>query len=257
MSFVETHKGESEGRILISGVGPVRDITLEVVPSTLEIAENRRKHLDAIVEEFQRSGVTVTDGPIYRLETWTVGERLHLKVSRRSYFDSVLLKRFPEWGLRSRVLALVAVTLCPDGYLVEQRSAKVASLPGMLHPLPSGSVEPPAHPLDTLFHEATEEIGLEPEELRDILCLGLVYGELSGVFQLVCRSTVSVPRSELEKRSCSGAWEKDSLLFAPAEAEPLGDWLREHRSRLTVGGRTALVMEGARRFGEEWLNENL
>lgn len=254
---METHKGEREGRIVVSGLGPVSDITLETVPSTLKIGEEQRKRLPEILQELRDTGINVTDGPTYRLEAWSVGERLHLMVSCRSYFDSVLLKRFPQWGLRSQVLALVAVTLCPDGYLVEQRSAKVAALPGRLHPLPSGSVEPPSHPLDTLFHEASEEIGLEREELRDIFCLGLVYGEQSGVYQLVCRSTVEVPRRELERRSCSGAWEKDSLLFAPAEARSLSGWLREHRERLTVGGRTALVMEGARRFGEDWLAANL
>lgn len=257
MSFLETHRGELEGRIVISGRGPLSEVSLEVVPSTLEIDQDKLSHLPEILEELGEAGITVTDGPTYRLEAWSVGERLRLFVSRRSYFDSVLLKRFPQWGVRSQVLALVAVTLSPDGYLVEERSAKVAALPGRLHPLPSGSVEPPSHPLDTLYNEAFEEIGLASHELEEIECLGLVYGEESGVYQLVCRATVEVRRTELEARSCSGAWEKDSLMFAPSEAAELGDWLSRHRERLTVGGRTALLMEGARRFGDDWLAANL
>ena len=180
-----------------------------------------------------------------------------MRLSERSYYDSVLLKRHKHWGIRSQVLAVVAVTLCPEGYLVEQRSARVAALPGRLHPLPSGSVEPPLSPLDTLLREAEEELGLEPHELTEVMCLGLVYGEESGVYQLVGRATTEISGEELLSRACSGAWEKDEVLFAPTNPKDLSEWLRVRRERLTVGGRVALVMEGGRRWGREWLEDNL
>lgn len=254
---MEEYRGEVEGRILIAGESDLERVTTEIVPSSLALTPHQLSKMPLVLERLAASGITVTDEPTYRLESWQTGDSLHLRLSERSYFDSVLLKSYPEWGVRSQVLAVVAVTQSPDGYLVERRSAKVAALPGRLHPLPSGSVEPPSHPADTLYLEAIEELGLRREELFDVRCLGLVYGEQSGVYQLVCRASTPVSREQLESRACSGAWEKDEILYAPLESEAFQTWIGERRGQLTVGGRVALLMEGRRRWGEEWLSANL
>jgi 8-oxo-dGTP pyrophosphatase MutT (NUDIX family) len=258
MAYQDVNMGtESEGRLKVLGLGPLDGVKVEVVSSTLEVSEERRALLPSILTELQGRGVKVTDDPVYRLESWIAGETLLLRLSERSYFDSVLLKRYQQWGIRSQVLAVVAVTLCPQGFLVEKRSAQVAALPGRLHPLPSGSVVPPNSPLETLLIEAEEELGLLPQELTDISCLGLIYGEGSGVFQLVARVTTPVSLQRILQRSCSGGWEKDEILLAPCNPVELSCWLGQNRERLTVGGRVALVMEGGRLWGRNWLEGNL
>jgi hypothetical protein len=256
-TYREVVRGVSDGRMLITGLGPLADVSTEIVPSTLCLTPAQSQQKGPAVDKLRAQGQTVTDGPIYRLESWSVVPKLHLRLSRRSYFDSVVLKQNPEWGIRSQVLCVACVTLCANGYLVERRSQRVASLPGFLHPVPAGGVEPPFHPFHTFETEAEEELGLKACELFDVQCIGLVFGETSGVYQLVARASTSLSKAEIEARTCSGQWERSELLCAPSQPKALSHWLSEHTSQLTAGGRTAIVMEGGRRWGEGWLQEHL
>lgn len=249
------YRGEREGRILVAGRAPLEELSIETVASSLELSPEQVSRTTELVNRLREQGLVVTDDPTYRLESWQTGKRLHLRLSERSYFDSVLLKQYPEWGLRSPVLAVVCVTECSDGLIVERRSQKVAALPGRLHPSPSGSVQPPDHPLETLYAEAAEELGLEARELSEVECLGLVFGELSGVYQLVVRATVSLPLSSILARACSGEWERDGFVCAPTHPEAFSSWLGSHREQLTIGGRMALLLEGERRWGSYWALE--
>jgi 8-oxo-dGTP pyrophosphatase MutT (NUDIX family) len=255
--YREVYMGVSEGRILVLGDNPISKVTMEEVPPTLNLTKEHLEFLPATVERLEGEGRVVTDGPTYRLESWSVGQELCLRVSRRSYFDSVLLKEHPEWGLRSGVLAATCVLKCKDGYLIEKRSEKVAALPGRLHLSPSGSMVPPQHPRETVEQEAFEELGLEASELHDLVCLGLIYGERVGVFQLVCRATVNTSRAELEQRPCSGAWERSALMCAPVDPSSLKSWLEEHRGPISAAAFSALAMEGMRHWGEGWAKEIL
>ena len=111
---------------------------------------------------------------------------------------------------------------------------------------------PDQHPLDTVEQEAWEELGLKPSELLDLRCLGLVYGEEVGVFQLVCLARIDCGLADLERRDCIGSWERSELIAAPTEADTLGRWIIDHKEKLTVAGRSGMVMEGMRRWGESW-----
>lgn len=257
LMFQKTHRGEAEGRLLVSGCSPLEAVQIQIVPSSLSLTPEQKSEVAPAVERLRNRGHTVTNGPIYRVESFTAGEYLHLELSERRYFDSVLLKQIPQWGLRSQVLALVAVTECADGYLIERRSEKVASLAGYWHPAPSGSVEPPAHPLQTFYTEAEEELGILPVELTQVECLGLVFGEQSGVFQLLARATTELSLSEILSRECSGAWERSELHCVPADEQELREWLQTADENLTRGGRVALLSEGARRWGESFLEGQL
>ena len=252
MQFREVRMGGPEGRIRVLGVGALSAVRVEEVASTLHLSEEQLACIPAAVESLKRAGRVVTDGPTYRLESWELGDSIALKVRRRSYFDSVLLKRNAHWGVRSRTLAVSCLIRCQDGYLIEKRSEKVAALPGRFHLCPAGSMVPDQHPLDTVEQEAWEELGLQPSELLDLRCLGLVYGEEVGVFQLVCLARIECGLADLEARDCSGSWERSELIAAPMEAEALACWILEYKEKLTVAGRSGLVMEGMRRWGESW-----
>ncbi len=255
--FQETYRGESEGRLVLTGRSPLNEVKTAVVGSTLVLTREQKEQIGPAVKRLEEMGQTVTDGPTYRLESFEAGGTLTLHLSRRSYFDSVLLKQHPEWGVRSQVLAVVVVTECRDGFVIERRSDKVAALPGYLHPAPSGSVEPPAHPLETVYAEAKEELGLEAEEISDVLCLGLIFAERSGVYLLAARATTQLDLETLRGRACSGEWERSELICAPKERESLSAWLSEVGDRLSAAGRTAVVLEGARRWGDDFLEEHL
>lgn len=249
------YRGETEGRVLVAGRGPLEQLSIETVASSLVLSPEQVSRTEEVVNRLREQGLVITDDPTYRLESWRTGQTLHLRLSERSYFDSILLKQYPEWGLRSQVLAVVCVTECSDGLLVEKRSERVAALPGRLHPSPSGSVQPPDHPLETLYTEAAEELGLGAQELSDVECLGLVFGEDSGVYQLVVRATTPCSLSTILGRACSGEWERDGFVCAPTQPAELSLWIASHKEQLTVGGRMALHLEGERRWGSRWAGE--
>ena len=255
--YTSVHKGLPEGRLLIQGQGPLKDVVLNFVETSLSLSAEQHSATEEAVRTLTERGLVVTNGPTCRLESWRAGSILHLSLSEGRYFDSVLLKHNPHWGLRSQVLAVVCVTECVDGFVIEKRSDKVATLAGYFHPSPSGSVEPSDHPFQTLLTEAKEELGLLPDELRDIQCLGLVFGEESGVYQLVCRVTVSLTLEEILQRNCEGEWERSALICAPKCSQELPLWIAEHLDSLTVGGRVALILEGGRRWGSTWFEDNM
>lgn len=255
--FRRVHMGEDNGRLVALGQGPLQDVVLTEVPTQLKLTSSQRRAATKAVEELRQRGLVVTNGPIYRVENFEGGDRLKIAVSQSCYFDIVGIKANPQWGLRARALTVACVTECPEGFVVEKRSQKVASVPGKLHPVPAGSVEPPHPPVQTLIDEAREELGLEPEEIADPLCLGLIYGEHSGIFQLICSTETKVGIHELRKREREGSWEQESLLTCPVQPSALLDWVRERDENFTRGGRTALIVAASPDFDEAWLRAHL
>ena len=255
--FRRVHIGEANGRLVVHGEGRLRDVELVEVPSQLVLTKNQKRAAELAVEELSNRGLVVTNGPIYRVENFELGDRFKIAVSLSRYFDIVAIKANPQWGLRARALTVACVVRCADGLLVEKRSQKVASVPGMFHPVPAGSIEPPHSPLHTLYEEAKEEAGLEPYEISEPSCLGMVFGEVSGIYQLICSTQTELSVDELRGRERSGAWEQESLLACPADPSGFLKWVEERNSNFTRGGRTAMMVEVARRADEAWLEAHL
>lgn len=250
--YLEAFRGESEARLLVLGDGPLAAVTIEETGRSFSLGAERQALADAACDRFRERGQTVTANPIYRVISWTLGERFTLRADRGDYSQVVGTKSHPEWGLKAQVVAVCCAMECPEGFLIEKRSARVAALPGKWHICPSGSLEPPNGPLQTLLAEASEELGLEPFEIEDPRCVGMLFGEQSGVYQLACSARTPVSFAEILARRPSGRWEQDGLVWAPADAETLPLWLAEHADQITHGGRAALWAEGRRRWGQAW-----
>lgn len=250
--YESVHRGQSEARLLVWGDGPLSEVVLEQSGSRFDLGPERQRLADLACQKMRDQGITLTADPVYRLTSWTTGERLVLRTVRGDYSQVVGMKSHPEWGVPAQVLAVCCALECPEGFVIEQRSAKVASLPGMWHIAPSGSLQPPHSALQTLLCEAAEELGLQPEEVEQARCLGLVYGERSGVFQIACSARTPVAFEQMLGRRRSGAWEQDGFLLAPACPEALPVWLKTHASKVTLGGRAILWAEGRRRWGSDW-----
>ena len=250
------HRGQSEGRLLILGDGPLDQVELVSCGRRFELSPERQRLADQACQRMRDGGMTVTINPVYRLTRWSLGERLTLHCDLADYSQVVGTKSHPEWGVKAQVLAVCCVTECRDGFVIEKRSARVAALPGRWHIAPSGSLEPPNGPLATLLEEAHEELGLQASEVLEPRCLGLLYGETSGVYQLTCSARVEASLEQIVSRQRSGQWEADGYLCAPACPEGLPAFLRQYEELLTVGGRIALWAEGRRRWGESWFENH-
>jgi hypothetical protein len=250
------HRGEPEGRLVVLGEGPVQEVLLEETGQRFELGAERQRMADQACREWRARGRVVTVDPIYRLLEYTVGERLTLRVERGDYSQVVGTKSHPEWGLKAQVIAVCCALECPQGFVVEQRSERVAAAPGKWHISPSGSMQPPCAPWDTLLAEAGEELGLAPQEIEDARCVGMLYGETSGVYQLACSARVGLTLPQMLSRSRRDAWEAVGHVCAPVDPEALPEWMARQRERLTPGGRAVLLAEGRRRWGLEWFDRH-
>lgn len=249
--FRAVRRGESRARLLVLGDGPLSAVELSESGRFFELGAERQAMADLACEKMRQNGQTVTANPVYRLMDWSVGERFLLNVDQGDYSQVVGAKSHPEWDVKAQVLAACCALECPEGFVIEQRSKRVAAAPGLWHIAPSGSVQPPSSPLQTVLSEAEEELGLRSDELREIRCVGLLYGEDSGVYQLCCSAVTSVSFQEIQGRVRSGAWEQDGLTLAPADPEALPRWIAE-ATLLTPGAKAVLFAEGLRRWGADW-----
>lgn len=255
--YSSTYMGGSDARLLVLGEGPVEQVRLHDNGAQFDLGPERQAAADLACEGLRRLGQTVTANPIYRLHSWTVGPELRLEVSRGDYSQVVGTKKHPEWGINAQVLAVCCALECPQGFVIEQRSVKVAAAPGLRHIAPAGSIQPPATPWETLLQEALEELALDPSEMKEARCLGLVLVEPVGVYQLICSARTSVSLNEMRGRERSGAWEQDGLLYAPVDPDGLSEWLAEQGDGLIPCARMGLWVEGRRRWGEDWFEAQL
>lgn len=219
------------------------------------LTPERQRLADEACQVFRQRGQTVTANPVYRLLSWTLGERFVLHADRGDYSQVVGMKTHPEWGLRAQVLAVCCAMECPQGFVIEQRSARVAALPGKWHIAPSGSLQPPHGPWETMLAEANEELALQACEIEDARCVGMLFGERSGVYQLACSARTGVSFEQMLSRRRSGAWEQDGFVCAPVCPRALPVWLAEHAHLVTHGARAVLWAEGRRRWGQVWFDE--
>lgn len=255
--FQTVHRGEPEARIVVLGDGPMEDLEVTLTSNTLVLEASQQEVAQGACQQLRDRGFVVTPDPIYRVLSHATNGRFNLTLGRGDYSQVVGLKANPQWGIPAQVLAVGCVLECPQGLVIERRSDQVAALPGRLHIAPSGSVAPPATVHEALLAEAREELGLEPEELLDQRCLGLVYVETAGVYLLICCGRTEVSLAEMLSRERSGAWEQADLIGAPICPEVLPRWLDEEGRDLTRGARAALLMEGRRRWGSGWFEEHL
>ena len=248
-------RGGSRARLLVLGDSPLSSVEVSESGELFDLGAERQLLADQACQRMREQGQTVTADPIYRLRRWEVGERFVLRVDRGDYSQVVGTKSHPEWGVKAQVLAACCALECPEGFVIEQRSARVAAAPGLWHIAPSGSLQPPNTVLQTVLCEAEEELGLGQGELSELRCLGLLYGEDTGVYQLACSARTSVPFSDIQARVRSGAWEQEGLMLAPCDADDLPRWISE-AALLTPGARAVLLAEGRRRWGIDWFESH-
>lgn len=253
--FRAVRRGESRARLLVLGDGPLSDVELSETGQFLDLGAERQALAEQACTQMRAGGQRVTASPIYRLTDMTVGERLVLRVDRGDYSQVVGTKSHPEWGVKAQVLAACCALECPEGFVIEKRSAQVAAAPGLWHVAPSGSLQPPNGVLPTVLAEAEEELGLGPDEVSDPRCVGLLYVEEAGVYLLACSARTEVGFQEICERPRSGAWEQAGLTVAPVDPEALPRWLAQ-APLLLPAARAVLLAEGLRRWGWDWFESH-
>lgn len=210
--------------------------------------------IEELCEGLRAQGRRVERLPVYRVGDWHHDETgLVLSVGHTDYGVALAQRIHPDWFPdRLPTLAVCALTMCGESAVVEQRSERVAISAGLIHVKPSGNLLPPEQPLAGLEREALEELDLPSADLSRCQLLGLVlcHGTLLDlVYRWECRR----PLEQMLVRTGQDAWEHERLLAVDCRPEPLARWCREHYLTCSPPGHAAFMLEGRRRYGDEWL----
>ena len=208
-------------------------LSTRLVPSTLVLDEGQRRQVEAAwTTACATPGRNLFDGPLCRLEGLTSSAgHLHLDVSVTSYkWFYGTNGEHPEWPQRADGVGTSAVLLTGDGWLLfGRRAASLAFYPGWAHPF-GGCLEPAADIdlLTEMERELTEEIGLRPEEIDDLRCVGLVRTPKLQQPELLYLAPTRLTRAELEGRldhhehsACWGVRAEAASLDAALRADDL------------------------------------
>ncbi len=180
-------------------------LSTRMVPSTFTLDDSQREQVEqAWATACAEPGRHLFDGPLCRLEGLiSSAGHLHLDLSVTSYkWFYGTNGAHPGWPLRADGVGTSAVLVTGDGWLLfGRRAASLAFYPGWAHPF-GGCLEPgPVIDLLTeMERELTEEIGLLPEEIDDLRCIGLVRTPTLQQPELLYLAPTRLTRATLEQR---------------------------------------------------------
>jgi 8-oxo-dGTP pyrophosphatase MutT (NUDIX family) len=172
-------------QFLARGRWQERHVTVTRTASTRRIVPGVEAAIDRAWEEVNaRPGVTLFDGPVCRLESFSATpDRLELAVSQTSYRINVGTNFcHPEFAERfgrdvmANPVGVSAGVVSSDGFLLMgRRNGSVAYYPHKLHPF-AGSVEvrDSINLFDDVRRELHEELHLGKGEITHIECIGIV-----------------------------------------------------------------------------------
>jgi 8-oxo-dGTP pyrophosphatase MutT (NUDIX family) len=215
-----------------------------------------------------RPGVKLFDGPMCRLESWSLrADVLHLELSRTSYklfygtniSHPELADRYGHAVLANPVGVSPALETC-DGYLMMgRRNDSVAYYPSRIHPF-AGALEPADSEVGegpdlfaAVARELAEELSIASHEIAEMRCTGVVEDVALRQPELIFRVRTDLTRRQIEQRLDPD--EHVSTYPIRATSADVEAALRE--PLLTPVGAASLLLWGRIRFGQEWFDANL
>jgi len=206
----------------------------------------------------RRPGVHLFDGPMCRLDRWSlIDGRLHLELSPTSYraflgtnlINPTLADRYGD-GILANAIGVSSALISADGQLIfGRRSQRVAYYPGRVHPF-AGSLEV-ADPIDVfaeVARELQEELNLRPADVTSVRCMGLCQDVSIRQPELIFR--VVTTRSRVEVERLLDEQEHTETWCVPATIEGVAQALAEEL--LTPIARGVAALWGRSVWGDDW-----
>ena len=189
------------------------------VPTELARAASEACH------ESLRRGRQVKNLPLYLIRDWSGdAQGLHFRLGLTCYEHYLGLSLVAK-EQAPLVLAVAATTEIEGRIVLERRSQAVAQGMGLTHVKPSGHIHPPQTPWQALLAEAWEELALQPEEILEPQCLGLVQSLTANCYCLIYTAKTTLSWQEWSSRQPQDAWEAEELSGLPVDLPSLDAWL--------------------------------
>jgi len=149
-----------------------------------------------------------------------------------------------------------AALVSSDGLmLLSRRSHRVAKYAGRIHPV-SGVVETAGAAPDVfaaMLKELREELGLEADGIRRIVCLGLVRDKSIVQPELVFDVEASLEASAIRRAwGAAGCDEFAELTSVRNHPGSFVAFIQEHGDRMTPVAQATMLLHGLRHWGCGW-----
>lgn len=216
----------------------------------------------------REQGIPLYDAPLYRFVSAAsqADDTLHLVLGDTGYKEYVTT-RVPEFFQgRNRqelgnALSVCSVVETSDGYILLDRRQGVDVYAGRYHVIggfferdldstPGGQPDPFA----AIQREIREETGITREDMREQYCVGLVYDVATPHAELCFLTRLDITLDEVHTREPEEN-EIKQLESLRARAESLRAFLLAHHGNISATGEPNLLLYGALRFGQGWMEE--
>jgi 8-oxo-dGTP pyrophosphatase MutT (NUDIX family) len=232
-------------------------LAIHWVQSTRRIEPEVESAIDiAWTKAMARPGVHLFDGPMCRLESWSLSDgQLYLTLSKTSYktfLGTNMANPQFDSELRANPLGVSSALTTTDQYLLlGQRTGAVAYHPNRIHPF-AGCMEPgDADPFATANRELDEELSIQKSEITDLTCIGLAEGQDLKQPEIIFTATSALKKSEVESRL--DPTEHHAVWSIPATADAVEKAVTEE-IKLTPVAVAALLLWGRINLGQSWFD---
>ncbi|GCE26623.1 hypothetical protein KDA_21070 [Dictyobacter alpinus] len=218
------------------------------------------------LQQAQQQQRLLFDAPLYRFIDAQSGasNTLALMLGDTSYKEYVLTRETSFTQGRSRgelgnPLSVCSVVETSDGFILLEQRQGVDVYVGRYHVI-GGFFE---RGLDTTEHqlpdpfaamqrEILEETGIQATDIREQICLGLVYDLATPHAELCFLTRLHIPLTMVLQRKPEDH-EIKNLQTLHVSATSLQQFLLEKHGNISATGEPNLLFYGALKFGESWL----
>ena len=215
----------------------------------------------------QEQGFRLFDSQLFRLVSAAAQTdgTLHLIFGDTGYKEYVTTREQEFARGRGRqelssALAVCSVIETVDGHILLDKRHGVDGYVGRYHviggfferDLDMAAMQP--DPFAAISREIREETGIGLKDIQEQYCLGVVYDLTMPHGEMCFLTCLNIALQEVQQRVPEED-EIQQLLSLYITRESLRDFLLTHHGNISATGEPNLLMYGALRFGEEWLDE--
>ena len=226
--------------------------------------------MDALWEqklaEARARDVRLFDAPLYRFidVTAQADGSLHVTLGDTSYKEYVTTRSLEFSTDRQREelgnpLAVCSVVETSDGYILLDQRRGVDVYVGRYHVIggffergPDSKEDGQPDPFGAIRREIREETRIQPADIAEQYCLGLVYDLATPHAELCFLTRLSISLSEVKTRVPEENEIKElETLFVTEQS--LSEFIMRNHGNISATGEPNLLLYGGLHFGREWL----
>lgn len=264
----DSSRGAPPFNILVDDCFSAERVTSRWLDTVMAKTSETARLIDVAWDQAQREasalGADLYAGPLCRLLAWSMRDGcLDLWFGPTDYREFVgtnvrhpeIARRHGRAYLSNATGVCVAVISTNDRTLLQRRSERVFENPGFLHVLggnlePSDAADPDvAAPFAAAYRELMEELSIDPGQIAELFCLGLIEDSRTLKPELLIEARL---RLSVDQLHGTDHHEFSELLVLDMEPSVIASFLAAHADQLVPGGQACLLAVGRRRFGDHW-----